>query len=112
MSLLKVTSRETVTGPVLRITCELDYASAGELREQLARTTLRPGQCLVLDLGGMEFCDSSGLGALIVAYNYAQAAQADVALDAVPAHTLQVLGAVGLDQIFSVCADGDSNARA
>ncbi|MEU5800054.1 STAS domain-containing protein [Streptomyces sp. NPDC047804] len=111
MSLLKVTSRETVTGPVLRITCELDYASAGELREQLARTTLRPGQCLVLDLGGMEFCDSSGLGALIVAYNYAQAAQADVALDAVP-YTLRVLGAVGLDQIFSVCADGDSNARA
>ncbi|MYW16876.1 STAS domain-containing protein, partial [Streptomyces sp. SID2955] len=77
MSPLKITARDAATGPVLEIFGELDFFTAGELRELIPTIALQPGQRLVLDLSGMEFCDSSGLSALIAAHNHAHAAQAD-----------------------------------
>lgn len=112
MSPLKITTRDATTGPVLQITGELDYANAAELRNRLTTLTLQPGQRLVLDLGGMDFCDSSGLTALIAARNLAHAARADIALAAVPAHTLRVLSIVGLDQIFPILPDSRAATQA
>ncbi|MEU3411897.1 STAS domain-containing protein [Streptomyces sp. NPDC006658] len=111
MSPLTITPLDAATGPVLEIIGELDYSNASELREQVAALTLRPGQRLVLDLAGMEFCDSSGITALLAARTHAHAAKADIALAAVPAHTLRVLGIVGLDQIFSLYPDRDTATR-
>ncbi|MFF6999031.1 STAS domain-containing protein [Streptomyces sp. NPDC008313] len=105
MRLLKIITRNAPTGPVLRILGDLDYATAGRLREQLTELSLRPGQRLVLDLAEMGFCDSSGITALIVARNHAQAAQADIALASVPDRTLRVLRIAGLDQIFAIVPD-------
>ncbi|MFF8731583.1 STAS domain-containing protein [Streptomyces sp. NPDC015171] len=111
MSPLKITARDAATGPVLEIFGELDYSTAGELRALIPTITLQPGQLLVLDLGGMEFCDSSGLSVLIAAHNHALAAQAGIALAAVPAPTLRTLRIVGLDQIFPIHPDSDSATR-
>ncbi|MGW1892336.1 STAS domain-containing protein [Streptomyces sp. NPDC002004] len=111
MSPLKTTLRDAPTGPVLEITGELDYDNAPELRELLTTITLKPGQRLILDLAGIGFCDSSGITALIAARNHAQAAQADIALAAVPPHTLRVLRIVGLDQIFPLHPDSHSAIR-
>ena len=85
---------------MIEIVGDLDHATAHELRDFVARTGLRPGQLMVLDLARLEFCDSSGITALIAARNHAVAAGADVALAAVPANTLRVLRIVGLDQVF------------
>jgi anti-anti-sigma factor len=111
MSPLKITTRDAATGPVLQIFGELDHTTATELREVIPTITLQPGQRLVLDLDGMEFCDSSGITALIAARNHACAAQADIALAAVPANTLRVLRIVGLDQIFTIHPDSDAATR-
>ncbi|GGX81058.1 STAS domain-containing protein [Streptomyces fructofermentans] len=105
MSPLKITTGYAATGPVLKVLGELDYDNAPELSELVPTIPLRPGQCLVLDLGGMVFCDSSGLSALIAAHRHTQAARADIALAAVPAHTLRILRIVGLDQIFPIHPD-------
>ncbi|WP_369268695.1 STAS domain-containing protein [Streptomyces sp. R11] len=105
MRLLKIITRDAATGPVLEITGELGYANAAELRDLLTTLTLQPGQRLVLDLAGMDFCGSNGVTALIAARNLAHAARADIALAAVPARTLRVLNVVGLDQIFPVLPD-------
>ncbi|MFK8907149.1 STAS domain-containing protein [Streptomyces sp. YS-3] len=105
MSPLKITTRDAATGPVLAIFGGLDYDSTGQLRRLIPTVALRPGQRLTLDLGGMEFCDSSGITALIAAYNHAQAAQADMALAAVPERVLRTLRIVGLDQIFPIEPD-------
>ncbi|MFC9585645.1 STAS domain-containing protein [Streptomyces yangpuensis] len=37
------------------------HATADALRERVTALTLGPGHCLVVDLAGLEFCDSSGL---------------------------------------------------
>ncbi|MFE9674411.1 STAS domain-containing protein [Streptomyces sp. NPDC006259] len=111
MNPLKIVTRAAPTGPVLRIDGALDYGNATALRDMLPTLTLQPGQRLVLDLAGMEFCDSSGITALIAARNHAQAAQADIALAAVPPNTLRILRIVGLDQIFSFHPDSDAATR-
>ncbi|AWZ05322.1 MULTISPECIES: STAS domain-containing protein [unclassified Streptomyces] len=100
MTPLKITTRNSPAGPVMQIIGELDYTTAPDLRDVLAALPLEPGRLLVLDLARMEFCDSSGISALIAARNHVQAAQADIALAAVPAHTLRVLRIIGLDQVF------------
>ncbi|MEU2062412.1 STAS domain-containing protein [Streptomyces sp. NPDC013455] len=111
MSPLKITAREAATGPVLGIAGELDYASAPELRERITTLALQPGQRLVLDLADMDFCDSSGITALIAARNHAHAARADIALAAVPPNTLRILRIVGLDQVFTLHPDSDTATR-
>jgi anti-anti-sigma factor len=112
MNPLQITIQATPTGPVLHIAGTLDYATDTELRELVATLTLNPGQRLILNLAGMDFCDSSGMSAFIAARNHAHAAHADIALAAVPANTLRILRIVGLDQVFSLYPDTDAAAQA
>lgn len=58
------------TGPigdcgVLHVTGEVDVYTAPMLREQIAELAAKGAVHLIVDLGRVEFLDSSGLGALI-----------------------------------------------
>lgn len=111
MNALTIHTRSAPAGPVLEIVGDLDYDSAQQLRARLTVLDVQPGQVLVLDLGGMTFCDSSGIAALIAARNHALAARAEITLAAVPERTLRVLHIVGLDQIFSLQPASDAQAK-
>ncbi len=108
MSTLTITARDTTTGPVLEIAGDLDYDQAPRLRQAVTTLSLEPGQRLVLDLSRIRFCDSNGITALIVARNHAVAAQADLALAAVPDNTIRILCLVGLDRGFTIHPDVDT----
>lgn len=97
---LTLHTRTTAAGPVLELAGDLDHHSAGEVREALAGVLLRAGQQLVLDLGGLTFCDSSGITVLIAARNHALAADAAVVLAAVPDRVARIIRIVGLEQVF------------
>ncbi|QKW49134.1 STAS domain-containing protein [Streptomyces buecherae] len=112
MSMLKITARDAATGPVLEVSGDLDYRNATRLRERVTATVLRPGQRLILDLSGLEFCDSSGISALIAAHHHATTLGANVALAAVPAPTLRILRLIGLDTIIPLHPDSDPAALA
>ncbi|MEU2157148.1 STAS domain-containing protein [Streptomyces sp. NPDC019396] len=102
MSPLNITHRDAAAGPVLHVTGELDYAHAAALRQQAELLTLAPGQCLVIDLSRLEFCDSTGITALLAARQHALAAGAEIALTGVPPNTLRILKIVGLDQVLTI----------
>ncbi|MET8944050.1 STAS domain-containing protein [Streptomyces sp. NPDC004542] len=102
MTPLRITHGATAAGPVLHVAGELDYAQAEALRRQVEHLALEPGQCLALELSGLEFCDSTGITALLAARQHAQAADADVVLAGVPPTLLRVLTMVGLDQVFTL----------
>ncbi|MFH8795849.1 STAS domain-containing protein [Streptomyces sp. NPDC017941] len=108
MNPLNITRSDTAAGPVLHVVGELDYDQAAALRHQVDRLVLEPGQWLVIDLSGLEFCDSSGITALLAARQHAHAAGADIALAAVPAKTMRVLTIVGLDRVFTIRPDADT----
>ncbi|WP_411115476.1 STAS domain-containing protein, partial [Streptomyces sp. 029-5] len=65
-------------------------------------------QNLVIDLSGLEFCDSTGITALLAARQRAQAAGADMTLTAVPANTLRILTMIGLDRVFTIRPNSDT----
>ncbi|MFF5922657.1 STAS domain-containing protein [Streptomyces flavochromogenes] len=105
MSPLTITAREAATGPVLEITGDLDHTTAPQLRKAMDHLPLAAGQLLVLDLGGLEFCDSSGITALLATRNLAIEQSGDIALAAVPANTARILALVGLDRVFTIHPD-------
>ncbi|MFD5232515.1 STAS domain-containing protein [Streptomyces qaidamensis] len=108
MKPLTVIQHDTATGPALHVSGDLDYDQAPVLRGRLDQLSLSPGQCLVLDLSGLEVCDSSGITALLAARQHALAAEADVVLAAVPSNLMRVLTLVGLDQVFTLRPDSSA----
>ncbi|MER6401804.1 MULTISPECIES: STAS domain-containing protein [unclassified Kitasatospora] len=102
MNPLNITHRDAPTGPALQVVGDLDYEHAPTLRARVEYLALRPGQCLVIDLSGVEFCDSSGITALLAARRHTQAAGAELTLTAVPENTLRILAITGLTQIFTI----------
>ncbi|WEH40310.1 STAS domain-containing protein [Streptomyces sp. NBC_01218] len=111
MSPLTITTRAAATGPVLGIIGDLDYATAPGLRDALDGLSLTTGQLLVLDLAGLEFCDSSGISALLSARIQAVGQGARISLVSVPANTARVLGILGLDQVFAIDLGAGQAAR-
>ncbi|MCP9963359.1 STAS domain-containing protein [Streptomyces somaliensis] len=105
MSPLTITERNAAAGPVLEVSGDLDYAHAAALRQRVERLVLQPGERLVIDLANLDFCDSTGITALLAARQHALAAGGDIALAAVPANTLRVLTIVGLDRVFTLHPD-------
>lgn len=56
-------------GLVVRLTGELDHSAAEELRRELDRLIAETGaKQLLLDLSGLTFMDSSGIGLIIGRY--------------------------------------------
>ncbi|MFJ8884509.1 STAS domain-containing protein [Streptomyces sp. NPDC102402] len=105
MSPLTITVRDAATGPVLKISGDLDHETAPELREAMDGLTVATGRLLVLDLAGLDFCDSSGISALLTARNLAGEQGGTIALAAVPSHTARILRITGLDQVLTIHPD-------
>ncbi|MFJ3582935.1 STAS domain-containing protein [Streptomyces sp. NPDC090127] len=97
---LTLATHATPAGAVVELVGDLDHHTATEVRAALPGISLRPGQQLVFDLGGLSFCDSSGITVLIAARNHALAAHATIALAAVPDRVSRIFRIVGLDQVF------------
>ncbi|WIX82778.1 STAS domain-containing protein [Amycolatopsis carbonis] len=95
-----VTTRDTASGPVLELSGELDAATAPDALEAIRLLAPAAGQQLLVDLSGLEFCDSSGVSALIAARNVALAAGAAIALAAVPGQLARTLDLIGLAELF------------
>lgn len=102
MSQLRIRTRTTPSGPVIELAGELDHASAPGIRDLLPGLAIEQGQQLVVDLGGLTFCDSSGITVLIAARNVALAARSTIVLAAVPDMVSRIFSIVGLDQVFPV----------
>jgi anti-sigma B factor antagonist len=97
---LTVSSRPTLEGVRVDVSGDLDFETAGTLRDLLHTVVLRSGQRLAVDLGAVDFFDSSGLGALLAARSLAHESGAVLELLAPPDHILRVLDAVGLSSYF------------
>ncbi|MFG3166007.1 STAS domain-containing protein [Streptomyces sp. NPDC048200] len=97
---LTLYTRTTPEGAVIELAGELDFHTADQVRAQLIGLDLPPGGQLVLDLGGITFCDSTGITVLIAARNHALATGAGIALAAVPDLVGRIFRMVGLDEVF------------
>jgi anti-sigma B factor antagonist len=90
-----VETDEEPRGTVVTVTGELDIASSTELETIL--DVLHETKLVIIDLRGLEFVDSTGLGVLVRAHQHALEHGNRVALVRGPGQVDRLLGLTGLE---------------
>ncbi|GLY22428.1 hypothetical protein Misp04_21600 [Micromonospora sp. NBRC 101691] len=80
----------------MRLVGEIDMLTAAQLSSAVNEILADPPPRVVLDLGGVTFCDSQGLGTLVVLSRKASHAQSLLVLTHVGDFLLRVLDITGL----------------
>lgn len=95
---------EELTGDVSLIRAEgrLDMVSAPGLRSIVADALAAGRTRLVVDLSGVVFMDSSGLGALVGCLKAARQAEGDLRLVRPSAQVVSVLRLTNLDRVLAI----------
>jgi anti-sigma B factor antagonist len=86
--------------PVVTAPEEIDITNAGELQTALLESARRRPGGFVVDLARTQFCDTSGLHALVGARKRTRAEGGDMLLVTPGAGVLRIFAITGLDQVF------------
>lgn len=86
---------------IMQLKGRLDVLSSQQLRDAVAEQASQKQVRLVIDLAGLEFIDSSGLGALIGALKTARSAGGDLRIAAATAQARAALKMTNLDRILT-----------
>lgn len=86
--------------PVLTAPEEIDITNAGQLQTALLESARHGPGGFVVDLARTQFCDTSGLHALVGARKRARAQGGDMLLVTPAAGVLRIFAITGLDQVF------------
>ena len=103
--MLEIAFSEVDGCTVCRPTGDLDALTVAEFREQLS--TLSPETRLVIDLCGVPFMDSTGLGALIGGIRRIRDAGGSIEVVCDRPAVLRLLHTTGFDRIVGVSATFD-----
>ncbi|MBG0813379.1 STAS domain-containing protein [Planomonospora sp. ID82291] len=86
---------------VIKAEGELDMASAPRFRAAIDEVFDHPGSpCLVMDLTGVPFCDSVGLGVLVGAFTRVRDSRGRLVLVLAPGMITHLLTITNLDRHF------------
>jgi anti-sigma B factor antagonist len=96
-------STRTVAGhKVLEVGGEIDVYTAPQLREQLISLVESGDRQVVVDLGRVEFLDSTGLGVLVGALKRLRGVDGELALVCAQERLLKIFRITGLDRVFTL----------
>jgi anti-sigma B factor antagonist len=91
-------------GPTVRVSGEIDMSTAPNLRDCLA--TLADEPVVAVDLSGVAFVESSGLGVLIAEHKRRSAAGHELVITGSSPLARRVFEVTGLDHVLNL--DGDA----
>jgi len=99
---------DELVGEIRVVSCvgEIDLATVPGLRDRVAGLQVDGPSRLVIDLTGVTFIDSLGLGALIGFHKRARVLQGSLVVVPSPAAS-RVLAATALDRVFEIRATVD-----
>jgi anti-sigma B factor antagonist len=115
---LSLSTRTVSDHTVLQVGGEVDVYTAPRLRERLVELVDGGARKVVVDLGRVEFLDSTGLGVLVGAHKRLRAAGGSLALVCAREPLLKIFRITALDQVFplydsvdtATAADADGQA--
>lgn len=87
---------------VLELSGELDYHSSPELREKLTELIGKQAPKILVDLGGVDYMDSSGIATFVEAFQKAKRYQGRLVLAALTTAVRGVFEIAKLDSIFEL----------
>jgi anti-sigma B factor antagonist len=96
---------ESAEAPVVVVRGEVDFGSAPRLRELLVKRAMDGGQHVVVDLSGVEFLDSTGLGVLVGSLKRYRTLGGDLYMVVTTDRIRAVFELTGLTSAFTLFAD-------
>jgi len=105
---LSLSTRRAGDHTVLQVGGEVDVYTAPRLRERLIELVDGGARRVVVDLGAVEFLDSTGLGVLVGAHKRLRAANGSLSLVCTREPLLKIFRITALDQVFPLYDTVDS----
>ena len=103
---LKIGARtEGEDAAVLSLTGEVDVANAGNVRDAALKLFEGGRTHLIVDLGGVEYMDSTGLGMLVGLLKRLKESQGDVVIAAPQPRVKRLFDITGLARVFRIYDD-------
>ncbi len=96
---------------VLSVQGEVDVYTAPQFREQLIQLVDQGQRSILVDLEGVEFLDSTGLGVLVGGLKRVRSHDGDLALVCTQRRILKVLEITGLTKVFTIHDSVDAARR-
>jgi anti-anti-sigma factor len=90
------------TEAVITVTGEIDVSTVSQMNAAVESVLVEAPPRVVLDLAGVTFCDSQGLGALVALSRKARMVQSVLVLTNVGAFLIRVLDITGLRQALTI----------
>jgi anti-sigma B factor antagonist len=87
---------------VVAVFGSVDLTTAPDLRNQLAEFIDDGVTCIITDLTGTDFLDSTGLGALVSALKRLRTRDGEIRVVCAPGHVRKVFEITSLDRVFSM----------
>ncbi|PYC69289.1 anti-sigma factor antagonist [Micromonospora arborensis] len=97
-----LSTRQGRIGTVVEVAGDLDMSTTPELRDQLRTLVESDAQLVVVDLTGVGFMDSSGLGVLVVAFKDLRERNGRLALAGASQPVRTVLSITSVDRVIGV----------
>jgi anti-sigma B factor antagonist len=99
---LSLSTRTVDDRTVVAVAGEIDVYTAPRLREQLVELVNGGSYHLVIDLEGVEFLDSTGLGVLVGGLKRVRAHDGSLRLVCTQERILKIFRITGLTKVFSI----------
>lgn len=104
---MNIERRDLANAVILEIEGRLTAAVAPRLRNEVADLVSAGHTAVAVDLGKVDFIDSSGLGALIGALKATRVAGGDLRIAGAGEQVRQVLRLTNLDRVLAVYPDAE-----
>jgi anti-sigma B factor antagonist len=97
---IKVTTREAGDRTVIDVEGEVDVFTAPKLRETIIACISEGKDKLIVNLSGVDFMDSTGLGVLVGGLKRVKERNGELAIAGAQGTVLRVLNVTGLNAVF------------
>src|SRR3982074_1230209 len=98
----RISVRDDAGTPTVVVEGEVDVATAPALRDELYRLIEQGSREIVVDLGGMDFIDSTGLGVFVGALKRSREGGGELELRSLKPAARTIFDSAGLSPAFNI----------
>ncbi len=99
---LSIATRSVAEYEVIEVSGEIDVYTAPDLRQTLAELSDQGKHRIIVDMAGVDFLDSTGLGVLVGALKRAKAVDGSLRLVCDHERILKIFRITGLEKVFKI----------